>query len=229
MLLDQFGRTVTPPATFSDARFAPGPESAPIGRRSFLAAAAALPLIFAGQSATAQEFHASDFWDRPRYIWMKRPATGEEIRTTYWANGQLVQDAYTKISWFMRDVQMERRLAQYTEAGRPPPAGWFSGIGMSPVLLDILYATNGWLDHFGLSRALVLTSGHRHRVTNSATEGAARNSLHVLGRAGDIIIPGVSATSVSRYGVWLSAGGVGFYPSKGFTHVDDGRLRTWRG
>ena len=29
--------------------------------------------------------------------------------------------------------------------------------------------------------------------------------------------------------VWLRAGGVGFYPGKGFTHVDDGRLRRWKG
>lgn len=198
-------------------------------RRSLLRAATVVPLICAAQRSRAEEFHASDFWDRPRYVWMKRPATGEEIRAVYWADGQLIQEAYTQISWFMRDVQMERRIAALAAAGRRPPPGWFAGIGMSPVLLDILYATNGWLDHFGLSRALILSSGHRHTVTNGATEGAARNSLHVLGRAGDIIIPGVSATSVSRYGVWLSAGGVGFYPSKGFTHVDDGRLRAWRG
>ena len=200
-----------------------------LSRRAFLAAAAIVPMMFAGQSATAQEFHASDFWDRPRYVWMRRPATGEEIKTIYWADGNLVQDAYTKISWFMRDVHMERRIAQFAATGRVPPSSWYAAIGMSPVLLDILYATSGWLDHFQLSRALILNSGHRHRVTNNATEGAARNSLHVLGRAADIVIPGVSSTSVARYGVWLSAGGVGFYPSKGFTHVDDGRLRVWRG
>ena len=198
-------------------------------RRRLLKAAAVVPALFAARWSEAQEFHVADFWERPRYVWMKRPATGEEIKDIYWANGNLIPEAYNRISWFMRDVKMERRIGLLAALGKMPPAGWFAGIGMSPVLLDILYATNGWLDHFGLSRPLILNSGHRHQVTNNATEGAARNSLHVLGRAGDIVIPGVSATSVSRYGVWLSAGGVGFYPSKGFTHVDDGRLRIWRG
>ena len=30
------------------------------------------------------------------------------------------------------------------------------------------------------------------------------------------------------YALLLQGGGVGFYPSKGFIHVDSGRLRTWR-
>lgn len=201
----------------------------PISRRLFLAASAVVPTMFAAESATAQQFLSSDFWERPRYVWMKRPATGEEIRVVYWADGKLIADAYSKISWFMRDVQMERRLRAMANAGQTVPSNLFSAIGMSPVLLDILYATNGWLEHFKMDRALILNSGHRHRVTNSATEGAALNGRHIYGGAGDIVIPDVSASRVAGYGAWLQAGGVGFYPSKGFTHVDDGRKRYWRG
>jgi uncharacterized protein YcbK (DUF882 family) len=34
---------------------------------------------------------------------------------------------------------------------------------------------------------------------------------------------------VSRFGVWLQAGGVGWYQKKEFTHIDTGRLRAWKG
>lgn len=198
-------------------------------RRALMRAAAAVPLLCLGQSALAEDFHAQGFWERPRYVWMTRPATGEQIKVTYWADGQLVQDAYARLSWFMRDVRMHGRIAAAQRAGHQVPAGWFAGIGMSLVLLDIIYAVNGWLEYHQLSRPLILTSGFRHRLTNDATEGSARNSRHVVGGAADIVIPGVSATSVARFSAWLSAGGVGFYPGRSFTHVDDGRLRVWRG
>lgn len=198
-------------------------------RRAFLKAAAVVPSIFACQRTLADEFHGSDFWERPRYVWMRRPETGEHIRETYWADGQLIDAAYRRISWFMRDWHMERRIASLTSRGQPVPSDWYAGVGISPITLDIVYATSGWLDHFGVGRALVLDSGFRHPMTNAVTEHAARNSLHQFGRAVDLVIPGIDAMAVGRYGVWLSAGGVGFYPGKTFTHLDDGRLRTWHG
>lgn len=124
---------------------------------------------------------------------------------------------------------MQSRIEGLRQLGRPVPAGWYAAMGMSPVLLDILYAINGWLDFFGMARPLVLTSALRHPVTNAAIEGAAKDSRHQRGGAGDLIIPDVPADRVAAFGVWLRGGGVGFYPSKGFTHVDDGRLRVWRG
>lgn len=204
-------------------------DSQGLTRRGFLAAAAYLPTLAFSQAADSEEFHPAGFWDQPRYVWMRRPATGEEIKSVYFADGALIQEEYAKISWFMRDVQLERRIAAARSAGIVLPASWAPGIGMGLVLLDILYGVNGWLSHFGLSRALILNSGFRHQVTNAITEGAAKNSSHMRGGAGDIVIPGVNASSVGRYGVWLSAGGVGFYPGKSFTHVDDGRQRVWRG
>lgn len=199
-------------------------------RRSFLLSAAALPMILTGIQASAQEeYHPQGFWEQPRSIWMKRPATGEEIRATYWADGQLIRDDYIKLCWFMRDVRMEKRIKQMKAQGRAVPESWYPAVAVNSILLDILYATNGWLDYHNMSRALLLTSGFRHMLTNAETEGAVMHSHHTKGEAGDVVIPGVNPANVSAYGRWLSGGGVGWYPGKAFTHVDNGRLRFWKG
>jgi uncharacterized protein YcbK (DUF882 family) len=212
------------------------------GRRRFLCAASALAgmlgtptLAQVGGVASAadQGFDpsavATDFWARPRTVWLRRPATGEEIRATWWADGRVVQAEYERLCWFLRDESLAKRIESLERAGRPVPASWYPAVGVSYVTLDILYATNGWLEWFGMSRPLVVTGFFRHPVTNAVTEGAARNSRHQVGGAGDIVVPDVPASRVSAFGAWLRAGGVGFYPGKGFTHVDDGRLRRWKG
>ncbi|MGE8452685.1 MAG: YcbK family protein [Pseudomonadales bacterium] len=76
---------------------------------------------------------------------------------------------------------------------------------------------------------ITVLSGYRHPYTNARTERAALNSLHMLGQAVDIRIPGVSASRIAQLGKYLSAGGVGYYPADGFTHLDCGKLRTWLG
>lgn len=207
-------------------------------RRSFLKSAAILPAIAGSLSCFGTEdetrvIHPSGFWDAPREVWLKRPATSlnkeEEIKLVYWADGQLIQDAYLKLSWFMRDLRMEELIKRKQSQGKKIPDGFYPASTISPLLLDILYATNGWLSFHGMPRAIVMNSGFRHPYTNARTEGASRDSRHMRGGAGDIAIPGVNPASVSSYGLWLSAGGVGWYPGKSFTHVDDGKLRFWRG
>lgn len=169
------------------------------------------------------------FWQVPRTVWLRRPDSGQEIRATYWARGRLVQPEYERLCYFMRDLRMQYRIDAALRSGRALPAGWYSVIGMSPAMLDVLYAVGAWLDVHDMGRALIVTSAFRHPLTNAAIEGAARNSLHQRGGACDIVVPDVSSVQVGKFGVWLRGGGVGFYPGKRFTHVDDGRLRAWRG
>ena len=186
-------------------------DAAMPSRRAFLLAAAFAPQAF-GQVPNAHSTGSATnhFWDQPRWIWLRRPATGEEIRTVYWAQGQLVRDEYIKVCWFLRDVRAKKSM-------------W-----MSPVLLDMLYASSSWLHWHGIARPILTTSAARFHETNDRTEGAARNSLHLEGRAHDGRIPGVSLESMARLGLWLGAGGVGYYPGKNFCHWDDGRIRFWR-
>jgi uncharacterized protein YcbK (DUF882 family) len=178
---------------------------------------------------------AADFWTAPRWVWLTRPATGEQIRQVYWRDGQLIQSGYEAISWFMRDVRFERmlkskdrRIHKALDAGRIEREHLTPWMLMDPVILDILYAYCAWLHSFNINEPVVLTSALRHMLTNEITEGAARDSWHVKGGAADIVIPSVPTANAAAFGKWLSGGGVGLYASKRFVHLDRGRVRAWK-
>lgn len=94
---------------------------------------------------------------------------------------------------------------------------------MSVKLIELLDAVE---DKFG-KKGLTLLSGYRTFRNNGLTPGAVKNSLHMMGWAADIKIPGCSSTRVRKYARKLWAGGVGYYPYKGFTHLDVGNPRYW--
>lgn len=178
-----------------------------ISRRALLLSA--LPLPAWAETGAAAEYE-SDFWVRPRTI-RCRHISGELIESTYWSDGQLVPQGYSELSWFMRDRVVHR------------------AVYMNPVLLDVAYGITGWLSYFGVREPMMLTSGHRDKARNAQIEGAVKNSLHITGDAMDVRIPGISTLQLARFGRWLGGGGVGWYPAKDFTHLDRGRLRSWRG
>ncbi len=79
-------------------------------------------------------------------------------------------------------------------------------------------------EHFG--KPVVITSGYRTAAHN-AKVGGAKSSQHLLGRAADIRVQGVSVEDVAAYAESLMPdwGGVGRYPVKagratGWVHVD---------
>lgn len=79
-------------------------------------------------------------------------------------------------------------------------------------------------EHFG--KAVTITSGYRTAAHNAAV-GGAKSSQHLLGRAADIRVQGVSVEDVAAYAESLMPGwgGVGRYPVKvgrttGWVHVD---------
>lgn len=94
---------------------------------------------------------------------------------------------------------------------------------MSVKLLELLDAVE---DRFGKS-GLVLLSGYRTPKNNGKTSGASRRSLHMLGWAADIRIPGYSSTRVRNFARKKWVGGIGYYPYKGFVHLDVGKARYW--
>ena len=94
---------------------------------------------------------------------------------------------------------------------------------MSIKLIEILDAVE---DKFG-KHGLVILSGYRTPVLNKQVPGAARWSMHMLGWAADIRIPGCSPAKVAAYAKKRHTGGVGYYPDAAFTHLDAGRPRYW--
>ena len=89
-------------------------------------------------------------------------------------------------------------------------------------------------EHFG--KAVTITSGYRTAAHNAAV-GGAKSSQHLLGRAADIRVQGVSVEDVAAYAESLMPdwGGVGRYPVKagrttGWVHVDTRADKArWRG
>lgn len=76
-----------------------------------------------------------------------------------------------------------------------------------------------------------IISGYRSPAYNSllAQNGrhVAKKSLHRVGKAIDIAIPGIPLDRIRHTAVALQLGGVGYYPGAGFVHIDSGKIRTW--
>lgn len=151
----------------------------------------------------------ADFWSQPRSLWLKRVATGEEIRQVYFANGQIVWPGYQAVCTLLRDVQAQQ------------------AVQMDLVLLDILCGVQGVLAGHGVHAPLHTHSGFRTPKTNNALENASRSSQHLQGKAWDGGVPGVHSEFFSRAAIYLRGGGVGLYRSQQFTHLDSGNLRFW--
>jgi uncharacterized protein YcbK (DUF882 family) len=174
-----------------------------ISRRRFLAGLAL------GMAGTAQA--EIDFWSLPRTLWMRRLATGEEARVTYWRDGNLDPVGYWHACNLLRDVQ----------AGKI--------VQMDLGLLNLLRAIQGWFAGYGLDVRLDILSGYRTPETNERTEGAALNSAHMSATAADFRIERVPAAYLGRLALHFAGGGVGFYLQRDFIHADVLRRRMWIG
>ncbi len=190
-----------------------------ISRRQVLKAFAAYAVFLATGDAMASRIDAkvrpraihARLLNRDRHLRLERPAAGEISTFCYFRKGKGWDLAgYRKGCHILRDVQYR------------------STVKVNIKLLDLLFLIQAWLRINRLPTRILINSGYRTPQHNATLEGAARNSLHMRGMAADIRIPGVSVERLGKLVRAIGAGGVGFYPSKGFIHVDVGRVRTWR-
>jgi uncharacterized protein YcbK (DUF882 family) len=134
----------------------------------------------------------------------------ERAEATYWsAENGYNRDEYLNICWLMRDIQ----------SGSVFP--------MNHQLLDLLSGLQTWLARNGINAPLRIHSGYRTPKTNFKTEGAALDSRHIVGRAADISVAGVSNVRLAGMATQLGRGGTGLYPGRNFVHVDTGDERIW--
>ena len=73
--------------------------------------------------------------------------------------------------------------------------------------------------------------GYRSPKTNAMlrerSNGVAKGSLHLQGRAIDVRLADVSTAVLRDAALELGRGGVGYYPGSDFVHVDTGPRRRW--
>lgn len=95
---------------------------------------------------------------------------------------------------------------------------------------DLIELLDNIQDHFK-ANCLELISGYRSPELNRALKkrGAqvGEESMHLEGMAADIHIDEVTEEAVRDYALSLGAGGVGYYPSLDFVHIDTGEVRKW--
>jgi uncharacterized protein YcbK (DUF882 family) len=137
--------------------------------------------------------------------------TGESLSVGWRADGGADPAALRRIDRLLRDVR----------TGDVHP--------IDPALLEQLHRV---ARSTGTREPFQVISGFRSPRTNEMLRrtgggGVARASLHLEGRAIDVRLADVPLATLRDAACELRAGGVGFYPSDGFVHLDTGRVRAW--
>lgn len=180
----------------------------PLSRRAFLgagtAAGAALAFPLPAMAAGTE-------WR----LAVRNVHTNESVDAVFARGGRFVPEGLAELNHGLRD--------------------WRTGqsIAMDRRLLALLVQLREKLE-VGGARKIDLISGYRSPATNAglraaggAHTGVASQSQHMLGKATDIMVPGVTLDRLHGAALALGGGGVGFYPRDGFVHVDTGRVRHW--
>ncbi|VAW51363.1 FIG001587: exported protein [hydrothermal vent metagenome] len=183
-----------------------------IDRRRFLqfGVAAATSLILPDALGNIHNMHASPIAQPERKLSLLNLHTGESITATYWAEGQYQGSELAAINNILRDHrtgdvhQMDSELLE---------------------LLNMLHQKVGAKEFFQV------ISGYRSPKTNAAlnkkSNGVAKKSLHMQGKAIDIRLPGCDLSDLQNAAISCQKGGVGFYSKSDFIHIDTGRVRRW--
>lgn len=163
--------------------------------------------VIAKEDTRTRDINDESFWNLPRSVWIRRG--DESLNLIYFENNQIVWENYTKICYLLRDLHQNE------------------AVKMDIRLLDLIRAMQGYLAYYGFNHPFFINSGYRSKKTNSNLENAAKNSMHLYGKAIDFSIPGVPGSYLGKLAKYYQGGGVGFYASDTFSHIDTGSVRTW--
>ncbi len=150
--------------------------------------------------------------DEPRVLAMSNLHTGETLESRYFNGHGYVRSELKRLNHICRDF---RRNEVY-----PMDKGLFDQISRIQTLI-------------GCEAEVQIISGYRSPATNemlrNGSNGVAKKSYHMLGKAFDFRLDGISLKTVHEAALSLKAGGVGYYPRSGFVHIDTGPVRRWQG
>jgi uncharacterized protein YcbK (DUF882 family) len=136
--------------------------------------------------------------------------TGERLSSVYFQDGRYLPAELARINYVLRDFRSGEVHA------------------IDPGVLDILADLRVLADR---DEPFEVICGYRSAQTNamlrSRSHGVAEHSLHLEGRAIDVRLPGVSTARLRDLALGMARGGVGYYASSDFVHLDNGRIRRW--
>jgi uncharacterized protein YcbK (DUF882 family) len=149
----------------------------------------------------------------PKRIRLRNLHTAEELEVEFSSGGEFVAESMLRIQRVLRDFRTGEEHA--IDAG----------------LIDQIHDLARSLH---VDPVFDVISGFRSPETNERLRsqgggGVAKNSLHMQGRAIDVRLGGVACAALSERALELACGGVGFYRTSDFVHLDTGAVRSWRG
>jgi uncharacterized protein YcbK (DUF882 family) len=139
--------------------------------------------------------------------------TRERLDVVYRRGDQYIPEALDELDHFLRD----HRTGDVRH--------------FDPRLFDLLHDLTASLGDSG--GEIDVICGYRTPWSNeflrtrSPHTGVAQHSLHMQADAIDIRLPGVPTSELRDAALRLHRGGVGYYRSSDFVHVDVGRVRRW--
>lgn len=164
--------------------------------------------------AKAKDAEASTAAEPVYRLHMFHTHTGESIDVVYRVGDTYLPDGIERLNHFLRDHRTQA-VSDYDPKEFDTLHALMAKLGRPNGVIDIIcgYRTP-WSNRLLRSR--------------SAHTGVAEHSQHMLAKAIDIRVPGVSTTELRDAALSLHAGGVGYYPVNQFVHVDVGPVRQWQ-
>ncbi|WP_246685622.1 DUF882 domain-containing protein [Methylobacterium sp. WL103] len=138
--------------------------------------------------------------------------TKESATITFKRDGRYDRAALEQLNWLLRDWRIDEPTK------------------MDPRLFDTVWEA---YRQVGASEPIHVVSAYRSPGTNAMlrrrSKAVAEYSQHMLGKAMDFYLPGVSIDDIRAVGLQMQRGGVGWYPHAGspFVHLDVGSVRMW--
>ena len=176
-----------------------------LSRRGFLTSIAGAAVTLAAPNVIASAVPARD-----RELSFYNTHTGEKLSAAFWSDGKYLDDGIEEINWILRDHR--------ADIANP----------IDPKLLDLLHQLQTKVEHQGEFHVI---SGYRSPATNTMlnkhSSGVAKRSYHMQGKAIDVRMPGFDSSQLHKAAISLKGGGVGYYSSSNFVHLDVGRVRYW--
>jgi uncharacterized protein YcbK (DUF882 family) len=150
----------------------------------------------------------------PYHLRLHHLHTGESIDVVYRIGNTYIPGALDRLNHFLRDHRTQD-VSTYDPKEFDVLHSLMASLGRPDGVIDIVcgYRTP-WSNNF--------------LRTRTATTGVAEHSQHMLAKAIDIRVPGISTMMLRNAALALRAGGVGYYPVSQFVHVDVGPVRTWQ-